>query len=83
MLTKQNHKNTNIYKDIVVHGLKFAGQEWRDKVSLLREKLLNSGHYSMVVMELDEIAWLFKLGGRERATMKVCFTLQHLNQWLW
>ena len=43
--------------------MEFAGEEWEDKVSRVRENLLENKLFGMIVTELDEIAWLFNIRG--------------------
>ena len=43
--------------------MEFAGEAWEDKISRVRENLLENKLFGMVVTELDEIAWLFNIRG--------------------
>ena len=50
-----------MFKDVVVYDMKYAGVEWTEKVSSLRDQLRD--YSGMIVSELDELAWLFNLRG--------------------
>jgi len=59
--TEANGRPPPVEKEIVVHGVEWAGETWQDKVSRLREKLLEDELTGMIISELDEIAWTFNL----------------------
>ena len=62
--TADNGRPPPSYKDIVVSGLQFAGEDWEDKVrEKLRPHLAEAGYDGMMVTELDEVAWLYNLRG--------------------
>ncbi|XP_064472999.1 uncharacterized protein LOC135387796 isoform X2 [Ornithodoros turicata] len=50
---------------ISVHSIEFAGESWQDKVRKVRDFLKKSGIDAVLVTNLEEIAWLYNLRGRE------------------
>jgi len=65
--TEDNGRPEPQYKDLVVHDLKYAGESWEEKVTRLRENLIEEKLFGMIVTELDEIAWLFNLRGEGKS----------------
>ena len=61
--TVDNGRPPNIFKNIVIHGLEFSGQQWTEKMEKLRTTLMDSKYDGMVVSELDEVSWLLNLRG--------------------
>ena len=59
--TEDNGRPKPEYKDIVVHDLEYAGEDWESKIFQLRG--IFDDYSGMVVTELDEIAWLFNIRG--------------------
>ncbi len=50
---------------VEIQPLEFAGVSARDKIQLLRDKLSQMGADSIVVTQLDEVAWLTNLRGSD------------------
>ncbi|XP_031560772.1 xaa-Pro aminopeptidase 1-like isoform X2 [Actinia tenebrosa] len=48
-----------------VLDLKYAGKSWQDKVQEVRETLKRKNVFAIVISNLDELAWLFNLRGRD------------------
>jgi Xaa-Pro aminopeptidase len=46
-------------------AIRFAGKSWKDKVSEIRQEIINKGTTALIVTALDEIAWLFNLRGSD------------------
>jgi len=65
--TEENGRPTQVYKDIVIHPMDYAGEEWEDKIDRVRENLVENNFFGMVVTELDEIAWLFNIRGEGKS----------------
>lgn len=43
----------------------FAGNSWETKIDIIREQMKSKGVTTLVVFQLDEIAWLFNLRGSD------------------
>ena len=53
----------------MIQSLEFSGNPWTEKIEDLRQFLINSDRFGMVVSELDEIAWLFNMRGEGGSTV--------------
>eukprot|EP00794_Sanderia_malayensis_P005492 gene5492-6177_t len=51
--------------NIISLDFAFAGKKWKDKIEEVREKLKEKEVDAVVVVALDEIAWLFNLRGSD------------------
>lgn len=71
--TEAGGRPPQVYKDIVVHDLRWAGETWQNKVGRLREKLSELKVSGMVITELDEIAWLFNIRGEGKSNFANLF----------
>ncbi|XP_028403265.1 xaa-Pro aminopeptidase 1-like isoform X1 [Dendronephthya gigantea] len=51
--------------EVFIHDMKYAGQKWQDKVSVVRSKLKEKKASAVVFTALDDVAWLFNLRGSD------------------
>jgi len=91
--TEEQGRPPKVYKDIVIHDLKWAGESWEAKIGRLREKLVEEQVYGMIVSELDEVAWLLNLRGEGSSSLEGLFhsplfetlalvTMQEVRLWV-
>lgn len=66
---------------VLVHDLKFAGQNHRDKRNMLAESLLSSGHDAAVLTLPESIAWLLNIRGGDvpRTPLPLGFAVLHAD----
>lgn len=69
-----------VFNPIVPHLTKYAGREWQDKVSQLRQDLKEQVADALIVEQLDEIAWLLNLRGSDFEEAPVFYSYLILTQ---
>ena len=64
---------------VIILPESFTGKSWKQKIDIVREKLLSENVCGLLISALDEIAWLFNLRGSDIPHNPVFFSFCFLT----